>query len=82
MNPQAPSGSWIRTDHMDAAEREGEVTGEVIKMIHGELPAVRWACAICGEDNCSIFFEPEANQRTLECEVCGASNVVHKEHDA
>lgn len=56
------------------------VEGEVIKMIHDELPAVRWTCGNCGEDSCTIFYEPEANEKTVDCETCGASNQVRR-HD-
>ena len=55
-----------------------EVRGEVIKMIHGELPAVRWTCGNCGEDACTIFYEPEAEERLAECEACGTENLVRK----
>jgi predicted nucleic acid-binding Zn ribbon protein len=55
-----------------------EVRGEVIKMIHGELPAVRWTCGNCGEDACVIFYEPEAEERLVECETCNAQNLVRK----
>ncbi|HYP28861.1 MAG TPA: hypothetical protein VE262_19265 [Blastocatellia bacterium] len=53
------------------------VRGEVIKMIHGELPAVRWTCGGCGEDACTIF-EPELEQKEIECEGCGSANLVAK----
>ncbi|MEK6324388.1 MAG: hypothetical protein AABN33_22340 [Acidobacteriota bacterium] len=55
-----------------------EVTGEVIKMIHDELPAVRWTCGSCGEDACTIFYEPEAEGRVVECESCSAPNLVRR----
>jgi hypothetical protein len=55
-----------------------EVRGEVIKMIHGELPAVRWACGKCGEDSCTIFYEPEAEVILVACETCEAQNLVRK----
>ena len=55
-----------------------EVQGEVIKMIHGELPAVRWTCGSCGEDACTIFYEPEAESRAVECASCNATNLVHR----
>lgn len=60
------------------SEETFEVTGEVIKMIHGELPAVRWTCAKCGEDACSIFYEPEETEKLVECEACEAANLVRK----
>ena len=60
-------------------ESEYEVSGEVIKLIHGELPAVRWTCGSCGEDSCTIFFQPEEQEKLVECESCGASNLVRKE---
>ncbi len=53
-----------------------EVQGEVIKMIHDELPAVRWTCGSCSEDACTIFYEPEAEELIVECESCKASNRV------
>jgi hypothetical protein len=55
-----------------------EVQGEVVKMIHDELPAVRWTCGGCGEDACTIFYETEADAKTLECESCHASNLVRR----
>jgi hypothetical protein len=55
-----------------------EVQGEVIKMIHGELPAVRWTCGNCGEDACTIFYEPGAQQVVVECQSCNVSNLVRK----
>ena len=58
-----------------------EVRGEVIKMIHGELPAVRWTCGGCGEDSCTIFYEPEATQLPADCEFCGARGLVHRPSD-
>jgi hypothetical protein len=56
-----------------------EVEGEVIKLIHGELPAVRWACADCGEDNCTIFYDAGEDEKIIECEFCGASIRVRKQ---
>lgn len=55
---------------------EYEVQGEVIKMIHDELPAVRWTCGGCGEDDCTIFYEPQERVRSLKCETCRAMNLV------
>ena len=55
-----------------------EVEGEIIKLIHDELPAVRWACGSCGEDSCTIFYDATENARTVDCEHCGASNQVRK----
>ena len=60
------------------SDHEYNVEGEVIKLIHGELPAVRWSCGGCGEDSCTIFFEPEMDENLVECEHCGASNLVRK----
>lgn len=57
---------------------EYEVQGEVIKMIHDELPAVRWTCGGCGEDSCTIFYEPDLEARTVECESCRSLNLVHR----
>lgn len=61
---------------MNEHEADYEVEGEVIKMIHGELPAVRWRCGGCGEDGCTIFYEPEERVRTTKCESCSAMNLV------
>lgn len=58
---------------------EFEVHGEVIKMIHDELPAVRWTCGGCGEDSCTIFYEPEAPQVVVECESCAATNLIRRQ---
>ena len=55
-----------------------EVQGEVIKLIHGELPAVRWTCGKCGEDTCTIFFEADVTERLVECETCGSVTLVRK----
>ena len=61
-------------------ESEYEVSGEVIKLIHGELPAVRWTCGSCGEDSCTIFFQPEEQENIVACEFCGATNLVRKQN--
>ena len=63
---------------MSEEDYDYEVEGEVIKMIHDELPAVRWTCAACQEDSCTIFFEPEERQLVVACEFCGASLLVTK----
>ncbi len=55
-----------------------EVEGEVIKMIHDELPAVRWTCAGCNEDSCTIFFEPTDDAKIVTCDFCGANHLVRK----
>ena len=55
-----------------------EIQGEVIKMIHGELPAVRWTCGGCGEDACTIFYESDAEHVVVGCQSCNASNLVRK----
>lgn len=60
-------------------EGDYEVSGEVIKLIHGELPAVRWTCGSCGEDSCTIFFQPEEQEKKVECESCNATNLVRRE---
>jgi len=62
----------------EGLEYDYEVEGEVIKMIHDELPAVRWTCGGCGEDACTIFYEPEAREKVVECETCSASNLVRR----
>ncbi|HKS41908.1 MAG TPA: hypothetical protein VJX74_14935 [Blastocatellia bacterium] len=54
------------------------VSGEVIKMIHDELPAVRWTCGNCGEDACTIFYEPEETEKLVQCETCEAGNLVQR----
>ena len=59
-------------------ESDFEVSGEVIKLIHGELPAVRWTCGNCGEDSCTIFFDPEEQEKIVECEFCSATNLVKR----
>ena len=64
---------------MEDPSYDYEVQGEVIKMIHDELPAVRWTCGECGEDACTIFYEPEAKAKIVECESCSATSLVHKE---
>lgn len=64
---------------MERGDSEYEVQGEVIKMIHGDLPAVRWTCGRCGEDSCTIFYEPAAEQRMVECESCAATNLVRRQ---
>jgi predicted nucleic acid-binding Zn ribbon protein len=63
---------------MNDKEQDYTVRGEVIKMIHGELPAVRWACGKCGEDACVIFYDPGAEERLVECESCNAQNLVRR----
>ena len=59
-------------------EIDFEAQGEVIKLIHGELPAVRWTCGKCGEDTCTIFFEPEITEELVECETCSSVTLVRK----
>ena len=61
---------------------EYEVQGEVIKMIHDELPAVRWTCGGCGEDACTIFYEPAEARKAVACGTCGSINLVHKHSGA
>ena len=55
-----------------------EAQGEVIKMIHDELPAVRWTCGCCGEDSCTIFYNLEETEIVTECGYCGASSLVRR----
>jgi len=62
----------------DCVEYDFEVEGEVIKMIHDELPAVRWTCGGCGEDACTIFYEPALREMVVACESCSASNLVKR----
>jgi DNA-directed RNA polymerase subunit RPC12/RpoP len=61
---------------MNDRQYDFEVEGEVIKMIHGELPAVRWTCGGCGEDACTIFYRSEEEEKLVECESCSAGNLV------
>lgn len=63
---------------MEASGYDFEVQGEVIKMIHGELPAVRWTCGGCGDDSCTIFYEREATEMVVECGYCGVSSLVRR----
>ncbi|HXG66442.1 MAG TPA: hypothetical protein VNO70_15190 [Blastocatellia bacterium] len=63
---------------MPEGDCDYEVEGEVIKMIHDELPAVRWTCGNCGEDAATIFYEPEAEKKLAVCEHCNARNLVCK----
>jgi hypothetical protein len=66
------------TDDTTDEQYEYEVEGEVIKLIHGELPAVRWACGRCGEDAATIFYNPEDTEKLVECENCEAANLVRR----
>ena len=61
---------------MEEREYDYKVEGEVIKMIHDELPAVRWTCEGCGEDACTIFYEPDYKETVVICESCNANNLV------
>lgn len=63
---------------MTSGNYDHESQGEVIKMIHGELPAVRWTCGGCGEDSCTIFYNREETEMVTECGYCGANNLVHR----
>ena len=63
---------------MEDPSYDYEVQGEVIKMIHDELPAVRWTCGGCGEDACTIFYEREDDAKIVECESCSALNRVRR----
>jgi len=60
------------------SEYEFEVPGEIIKLIHGELPAVRWTCGKCGDDACVIFYDQGEDEKVVTCESCGAVNLVNK----
>jgi hypothetical protein len=55
-----------------------EVEGEVIKMIHDELPAVRWTCGNCKEDSATIFYEPTDESKIVTCDYCGTNHLVRK----
>ena len=55
-----------------------EIEGEVIKMIFDELPAVRWTCGGCGDDACTIFYDPDEEEKLVECETCDATILVRK----
>ena len=59
-----------RRPMIDDQDYDFEVQGEVIKMIHDELPAVRWTCGGCGEDASTIFYQPRDNAKRVECEFC------------
>lgn len=61
---------------MERGDSECEVQGEVIKMIHDELPAVRWTCGGCGEDACTIFYEPGVLRKVVTCDSCDTPNLV------
>jgi hypothetical protein len=63
---------------MDFKSGSYKIEGEVIKLIYGEMPAVRWTCGNCEEDSCTIF-EPGADEKLVECETCSASNLVRME---
>ena len=65
-------------DPVDDGEYDFDVEGEVIKMIHDELPAVRWTCGGCGEDACTIFYQLEVHAKVVECEGCHASSLVRR----
>jgi hypothetical protein len=77
--PELPQGQ-LRNPKKEMSDNphDYEVQGEIIKMIHAELPALRWACGGCGEDSCTIFYQPSAENELVECETCGASNLVRK----
>ncbi|HMG33955.1 MAG TPA: hypothetical protein VKM94_08460 [Blastocatellia bacterium] len=60
------------------SDNEFQVQGEIIKMIYGELPAVRWTCGKCGEDACTIFYDRHETEKSVECESCNAVNLVIK----
>jgi len=60
------------------AEYDHEVEGEVIKLIHGEYPAVRWTCGGCNEDTATVF-SAEATEMIVECENCEAVNLVRRQ---
>lgn len=68
----------LMSHEIESDDHDFEVQGEVIKMIHDELPAVRWTCGSCGEDACTIFYQPDAEAITVECEFCHASNLVKR----
>jgi DNA-directed RNA polymerase subunit RPC12/RpoP len=64
---------------MEERDYDYEVAGEVIKMIHDELPAVRWTCGGCGEDTCTILYDREAKEKIIQCETCSARNLVRSQ---
>ena len=64
---------------MEDRQYDYEVEGEVIEMIHDELPAVRWTCGRCGEDACTIFYETDAKEIFVQCESCSAPNRVRRD---
>ena len=63
---------------MEDPNYDYKVEGEVIKMIHDELPAVLWTCGNCGEDACTIFYEREDVARIVVCESCNARSLVRR----
>jgi len=63
---------------MEDRQYDFQVEGEVIKMIHDELPAVRWTCGSCGDDACTIFYVTEDDRAIVKCESCDARNLVTK----
>ena len=56
-----------------------DVDGEVIKMIHDEFPAVRWTCAACDSDSCTIFYDPAEPEKVVTCEFCETVHRVKKQ---
>lgn len=63
---------------MNGEEHQHEVEGEVIKLIHDEFPAVRWTCAACDADSCTIFYDPQESEKIVSCEFCEATHLVKK----
>lgn len=63
---------------MSEDDYQHRVEGEVIKMIHDEFPAVRWTCAACAEDRCTIFYDAEATAQVVACDFCEATHLVER----
>ena len=61
---------------MAEGEHHHEAQGEIIKLIHGDLPAIRWTCGTCGEDACTIFFDREETEKLVECETCSSITLL------
>jgi hypothetical protein len=63
-------------DVMGEDDVPSDVEGEVIKMIHDEFPAVRWTCAACDADSCTIFYDPQESEKIVACDFCEARHRV------
>ncbi len=66
---------------MSENDYDCKTSGEVIKLIHDEYPAVRWVCARCGEYSATIFYDREP-ARIVACEWCQAVNFVQRSEES